>query len=254
MIKKLFIRIVPIFVLLSLAFSVTLYADTDNGLYGKNIVSIETDNTFSIFPEDSKALSGIFKMTEKEIENYCKQNNIVYLSADNNNSRQIRITLYTSDFANSVVNISGMSDDKIIASAEDIVGTADIRGDVINKNGQKFFKIQRPLKDSGGDYILTQYFTIAERQNIVLSFYNSLNVDIDYINPIFESYTSPLFINEIPKESKTLYYVIPAVAGVLLIASLFLGYSVYKDLKSAKEVEYDEDGVPIDSEDDSTEE
>ena len=246
MAKNLFKRIVLIFAMLSVAFSVTVYAE-DN-------VFIETDNTFSIFPEDANALSSILGMKKKDIENYCKQNNIVYLAADNDNSRQIRITMYTNEFANSVVNISGLSDDKISALAGDIVGIDGVRGEVVDKNGQKFLKTQLRSDDSGGGYILTQYFTVAKRQNVVLSFYNSLDVDIDYINPIFESYTSPLFINEIPEESKTLYYVIPAVAGVLLIASVILGFSVYKDLKNAKEVEYDEDGVPIDPEEDSSEE
>ena len=185
MVKNLFKSIVLILAMLSVTFSVTVCAETDlskeanDALYDKGIVSVEMDNTFSIFPEDAKALSGIFKRSEDEIEAYCKQNNVVYLAADNDNSRQIRITLYTSDFANSVVNISGMSDDKIIASAADIVGTDGVRGEVINKNGQKFFKLQRPFRDSGGEYILTQYFTVAERQNVVLSFYNSLNVNID---------------------------------------------------------------------------
>ena len=71
MAKNLFKRIVLIFAMLSVAFSVTVYAE-DN-------VFIETDNTFSIFPEDANALSSILGMKKKDIENYCKQNNIVYL-------------------------------------------------------------------------------------------------------------------------------------------------------------------------------
>ena len=239
---KHFKRFVSIIAVLSLFFSVSVYAES--------VVSIETDNTFSVFSEDADALSDILRMNKKDIEAYCEQNNIVYLAADSENTRQIRISVYTNDFSNSVINISGLSDDKISALTEDIIGEEGIRGEVVNKNGQKFLKTQLRSSDSGGEYILTQYFTVADRQNVVLSFYNSKNVNIDYINPIFESYTSPLFINEIPEESKILYYVIPVAMGVLLIASLILGISVYKDLKSAKEVEYDENGIRIESEDD----
>ena len=233
-------RFIIYIALLSVIFSV--------GVCAESMVSINTNNTFSVFSEDSDVLSKILGMNKSDIKAYCEQNNIVYLAADNDNSRQIRISVYTNDFSNSVINISGLTDDKISALAGDIAGKEGIRGEVVNKNGQKFLKTQLSLNDSGGDYILTQYFTVADRQNMVLSFYNSVNVDMDYIDPIFESYASPLFMNEIPQESKILYYVIPVAMGVLLIASLILGVSVYKDLKSAKEVEYDENGIYIDSE------
>lgn len=233
---KLIKKIILISCILLFAFSVTVYAEEN--------VSIETDNTFSVFPEDAKALSKILGMKKEDIDAYLKQNNIIYLAADNNNSRQIRISSYVNDFSNSVINISGLSADKITDLTEEIVGIENIRGEVIEKNGQKFLKTQLRSSDSGGSYILTQYFTVANRQNIVLSFYNSEDVNIDYINPIFESYTSPLFINNIPKESKTLYFVIPGAIAVLLIMSVILGLSIYKDLKSAKEVEYDENGIP----------
>lgn len=242
MVIKLVKKFIMVFALISLIFSFAVY--------GEEIVTLKTDNTFSVFPEDATALSRILGMKKEDIDNYCKQNNIAYLAVDNKNTRQIRVSVYSDDFSNSVINISGLSDDKISALTEDIVGISGIRGEIVNKNGQKFLKTQLRSDDSGGGYILTQYFTVAERQNIVLSFYNSENIDIDYINSIFESYDSPLFINEKPQESKTLYFIIPTAIGVLLIVSLILGVSIYKDLKSAKEVEYDENGIPVDSEED----
>ena len=223
-------KLVLISALLSVVFSVTVYAE--------NTVSLTPGDEFSVFPEDTKAISETLNMQSDDISRYCTENNIVYLAVDGDNSRQIRVTVYTDNFSNSVVNISGLSNDKISALAEDITGIEGIRGEIINKGGQKFLKTQLRSNDSGGSYILTQFITVADRKNIILSFYNSEDFNIDYINDIFESYSSPLFITEKAEDSKALYYIIPIATLLLLTISLFLGFSIVKDLKNSKEDEY----------------
>lgn len=223
-----------------LLFSVLMIAFSFNA-YAQITVSLPLDDEFAVFPEDTDTLSEILNMSSDDISLYCTENNIVYLAVDQSNSRQIRVSVFTNDFSNEVVNISRLSGDKITQLTEDIVGTKGIRGEIVNKNGQKFLKIQLRSDDSGGGYILTQYITVANRKNIILSFYNSEDVNIDYIQKAFEGYSSPLFINEEANQSKILYYIIPIAILILLVIIASLGVSIVKDLKSVESDEYYEE-------------
>lgn len=202
--------------------------------------SIDAGKDFLVYPQSKEELAKILNMKTEDIKAYCEENNILYLAADKNNTRQIRLSVYTNTFSSSVGNISTLSNDKITALAEDISGFEGVRGEIVKKGEQKFLKIQLRSDDSGGGYILTQYITVAQKQNMVLSFYNSENVNPDYINSVFDSFESPLFEKAEEEGSKTLQYIIPAATILLLVICVILGFSIVKDLKSADETENDD--------------
>ena len=162
----------------------------------------------------------------------------VYLAVNNGNTKQIRIRTEITNFSNSIGNISNLSDDKITALTSDIVGVEDVKGDVINKDGQKFIKIQLRTTDSGGEYILTQYFTVASKQNFVLSFYTDINEDTEYIEKTFESYTSPYF-NSIAKDTKSnmMSYIILGCAILFLVVCVVVMITIVIDLRKKKDEE-----------------
>lgn len=216
--------------IVSLLISVFLCLNT----YAEDTVSLDLGKNFLVYPRDNAALCEVFNTDKDALNRFCTENDIIYLASDQGNSRQIRVQLTTNNFSNSIVNLSELSNDKIQSLAEDVTGISGINGEVIIKNGQKFLKTQQNLEDSGGKYILTQYFTVADRKNITLSFYSSNDINIDYISEIFDSYTSPLFINEETKESDYLSYVIPVATVLLAIVCVILGFSIVKDLKNSK--------------------
>ncbi len=241
------IKTIKRFILLPLLLSVIFCLN----VYAEDTVSLDLGDNFSVYPRDNVALCEILNTDSDSLNRYCTENHIIFLALDQGNSRQIKVQLTTDNFSNSIINISEISNDKIEALAEDITGVSGVHGEVIIKNGQKFLKTQLSTEDNGGKYILTQYYTVADRKNITLSFYSSDGIDTDYIDEIFESYTSPLFISEDKEESNALSYVIPTATVLLAIICIILGFSIVKDLKNSKEedIYYGEDSDDTEIED-----
>lgn len=228
---KLFKKLLLIIALISVCFNISASAEA--------LIKLNAPKNFYDAENNPEKLSEILNMTEKQLEEYCKSNSVLYLGADKDNSKQIQITNGKTNFSNSIVNISNMTDDKITALAPDLSGIEGIRGEIEKLNSQKFLKIVLKTNDEGGEYILTQYITIAQRQNIIISFYTDADLNTDYVDDIFKSITSPLFIFESDNNGANyLYYIVPIAAGILFIVCIILGFSVIKDLKNAKE-DYD---------------
>lgn len=227
-------------ILISTICSVCVFAESE--------ISVNAGEEFLSYPRDTERLSEILNMQSDDITDYCIQNNIVYLAADKTNSRQIRGSVYKNEFSDSVTNISELSDDKIGELAQNITGVEGIRGEIVNKNGQKFLKTQLLSKDSGGSYVLTQYYTVADKKNIVLSFYNAENINTDYIEKSFETYSSPLFLNNNKDSSKIAFYIIPIATVMLVIICIVLGISIINDLKNADEEDETEENPEENSE------
>ena len=219
-----FKKLILIFSLIVFCFNITVSAD--------DTVSLSVPKEFYVYSENPEKLSEILGMTVDELNSYCESNSIFYLAANGDNSKQIRVATGENDFSNGIVNLSNLTDDKIISLAPDIAGIEGIRGDVVSLSGQKFLKLEMKSTDSGGDYILTQYITVAHRQNIVLSFYS--RDDTDYIDLVFESFTSDLFITEKTDNNSLLSIVIPVATVAFLIICVGLALSIIIELKIQK--------------------
>ena len=219
-----FKKLILIFSLIVFCFNITVSAD--------DTVSLSVPQELYVYSENPEKLSEILGMSVDELNSYCESNSIFYLAANGDNSKQIRVATGENDFSNGVVNLSNLTDDKIISLAPDIAGIEGIRGDVVSLSGQKFLKLEMKSTDSGGDYILTQYITVAHRQNIVLSFYSG--DDTDYIDLVFESFTSDLFITEKTDNNSLLSIVIPVATVAFLIICVGLALSIIIELKIQK--------------------
>lgn len=199
------------------------------------VKSLEPQGDFYVYGEHNDKLSEILSMDNDSLDSYCQQNGVVYLAVNKDNTKQIKITTSITDFSNSVINISGLSNESITALIPDITGIDNAKGDVINKDGQKFVKTQFKTNDSGGDFILTQYFTVANKSTVVLSFYTKSGLDIDYIEKTFDSFTSPIFIDNTNENTNS------ALGSVLLIAAclfavvcVFILITILRDIKKEK--------------------
>ena len=200
----------------------------------ENIISLTAPDGFLVHSKNPEELSKILKMNENELSEYCADNNILYLAVDSDNSRQIRITTSESSFSNSIINLSHITDDKIISLAPEISGIDGVRGETVSINGQKFLKIQVQSADSGGDFILTQYITVADRQNFIISFYSDADADLKFIEKSLYSLSSPLFAKAEEKTS-ILFVIIPVATVALLVVCLGIAASIIIDIKKQKE-------------------
>ena len=88
--------------------------------------------------QSSEDTAKILGMTEEELENYCNENGIVFIAANKDNTKQIRISVTESEFSSSIGNLSNLSDDKITALIPDITGS--VGGELLEKDGQRFIK------------------------------------------------------------------------------------------------------------------
>jgi hypothetical protein len=128
-----------------------------------------------------------------------------------------------------------MSNDSITALIPDITGVDGAKGEVINKDGQKFVKTQFKTSDSGGEYILTEYFTVADKSTVVLSFYTKLGLDTDYIEKTFNSFNSQLFIVDVDEVNNSPFSIVLLVAaGIFGIACVIIFITILRDIKKEK--------------------
>lgn len=196
--------------------------------------TIEPYGEFYTLENDRNKVTEILGITENDLNNIQD----IYLAVNKGNTKQIRIRTEITDFSNSIGNISNLSDDKITALVSDISGFRNVKGEVINKDGQKFIRVQLRSSDSGGEYILTQYITVASKQNFVLSFYTDINVDTEYIEKTFETFSSPYFNSTADENRKdTISYIVLGAAILFLLVCVVVITTIIIDLRKKEETE-----------------
>ena len=227
---KIIKRLVIVLVVLLLAGTLSVSAET---------VSLKLPDGFYDYSKEPSKTAEILSMTETELSEYCAQKNVVLLAVDEENARQIRVTVGETGFSNSLVNLSELTDDKIKSLAPEISGFDGVKGEVVSLGAQKFLKVNLHTQDDGGEYYLTQYITVAQRQNIILSFYTDTAVSTDYISDVFESFSSKMFLGDEEQDDKNdeqktvnlLLVVVPIVLFGFLAASIGIVVSLIIDVK-----------------------
>ena len=212
-------RIIALIAVFILLFSLTVSADSS--------INITPDGEFIT---ETEQIAKIIGMDKNELLDFCIENKIVYIAVNKDNSKQIRVTVKENDFSNGIVNINGLSDDKINAVLTDVIGVEGIKGEIINKDGQKFIKTEMSSKDSGGDFILTEYITVANKKVYVLSFYTNKKADTKYIEKTFETLESPNFV----VENNGLFWIVGIAIVIFLFASIFIILTLIRDIKAKK--------------------
>lgn len=191
-------------------------------------ISIDAGDEFSVYGQDSGKAEEILGMSEAELDGYVSQNNIVYLAVNDDNTKQIRLTVAATAFSESTGNLSLLSDSEIKELIPDITGDSAVKGKIIESDGQKFVVSRVSSEDSGGGYTLERYFTVAGDNEYILSFYTSQGVPEDYIESVFESLDSNDFYTE--KDKSPYSYIVIAAIALLFAGGLFIIYTIIRDL------------------------
>ena len=191
-------------------------------------ISLKAGDEFTVYGEDSGKAAEILGMSEAELNEYVSQNNIVYLAVNDDNTKQIRLTVAATAFSESTGNLSLLSDSEIKELIPDITGGSAVKGDIIENGGQKFVVSRVSSEDSGGGYTLERYFTVAGDNEYILSFYTSQGVSEDYIGEVFESFKSDDFYGENDKNPYS--YIVIAAIAVFSAGALFIIYTIIRDL------------------------
>lgn len=209
-------------------------------------ISLKAGDEFSVYGQDSGKAAEILGMSEAELDGYVSQNNIVYLAVNEDNTKQIRLTVAATAFSESTGNLSLLSDSEIEELIPDITGDSAVKGDIIESGGQKFVLSRVSSEDSGGGYTLARYFTVAGNNEYILSFYTSDGVPEDYIESVFESLDSDDFYTG--KDKSPYSYMVIAAIAVFSAGALFIIYTLIRDLTVKRRREMPE-AAPVDSSD-----
>ena len=191
-------------------------------------ISLKAGDEFSVYGQDSGKAEEILGMSEAELNGYVSQNNIVYLAVNEDNTKQIRLTVAATAFSESTGNLSLLSDSEIKELIPDITGDSAIKGEITENDSQKFVVSRVSSKDSGGGYTLERYFTVAGDNEYILSFYTSEGVPEDYIAAVFESFSSEDFYTE--KDKSPYSYIVIAAIAVFSAGGLYIIYTLIRDL------------------------
>ena len=191
-------------------------------------ISLKAGDEFSVYGQDSGKAEEILGMSEAELNEYTRQNNIVYLAVNEDNTKQIRLTVAATAFSESTGNLSLLSDSEIKELIPDITGDSAIKGEITENDSQKFVVSRVSSEDSGGGYTLERYFTVAGDNEYILSFYTSQGVSEDYIESVFESLDSDDFYTG--KDKSPYSYIVIAALVLLSAGALFIIYTIIRDL------------------------
>lgn len=214
MLKKLLISVVAVCVLLTTVVS-----------------ALEIGDDFYLYGRDDNKLATALNMTVDEVKSYCDQNNISVLAVNKDNTKQIREVVCETEFSKTVKNLAVLKNDEILDLTYQLCGIENAKGKVIEKNAYKYLKIEVKGKDSGGEYILTQYITVRGGKSVVLSFYTSGKKDT--------SYTEDIFNSQFSDTSATKGWLTAALAVLLLICAA-LSVMIVRDLKAPKREEVED--------------
>ena len=156
-------------------------------LFSVNAFALQVDEDFYVYGQQDAQLCEVIGMTEGELKEYCKTNNITFLAVNKTNTKQIRKTEIKDDFSKKAGDFSAFKDKEILDLTEELTGFQNVSGTVFEKNEQKFLKVEVKTTDSGGEYIITQYITVTEGTKKTLTFYTDSKEDTDYIEKVFSS-------------------------------------------------------------------
>lgn len=172
----------------------------------------------SEFKDDTDDVAEILGMSTEELNNYCSENGIIYTAVNEKNTKQIRISAVKSKFSENVGNISLLEDSSILSLAPEMTGLDKSQCEIAENGGQKFIRTEETLSDSGGEYTLIRYITVADEQIYTLAFYTAKDESTDYTKTVFESLKSPDFLTD-TSENKSGFALV-AVICVLSLAAV----------------------------------
>ncbi len=196
------------------------------------VSAFEVSDEFYLYGRDDKKLAKALSMSDSEIETYCKDNHITFLAVNEDNTKQIRETTRKTEFSKTVKNLAVLSNNEITDLTFQLCGLENVKGTVVEKDVYKYLKITVKSKDSGGEYVLTQYITVKNSEIVVLSFYTSGGKDTSYVEKVFNS--------QFKNVSATKGWLTVALA-VLLGISAVLSVMIVRDLKAPKKEEVKEE-------------
>lgn len=174
-----------------------------------------------------KDLSKVAKITDMDtsaLTDYCKQNGVIFVAVNSDNTEQMRLFSYETELSKKAENFQNLSNSAIDSLASEI-GTG--KYERVQSGGTVFLKFTEVLTDNGGEYISCQYLTIKNGKVFQFSTYNQGSEQSESLKKSFES----LKFNEVRTYNTKQKIIIAAVISALVVLIGIMIYGIIKDLK-----------------------
>jgi len=128
----------------------------------------ESDGFVIAYPSsDLSEAASIMGIKEKELKTLCRDNDVLFLAVNEDNSVQVRLSRYQTALSKKAEDISALSDTLL----GDFIGVSD--GEYIKEkiNSTTFLRVDETLVDDGGKYTSRQYLTIKNGYVYQISVY-----------------------------------------------------------------------------------
>lgn len=202
-------RILAVIVIIICFFSITVSAvDYDYD------ISLGSDFTVAKYGENLDALSQKMGVTSEQLDNYFKDNSLIYIAISNDAKTQIKISAIE-DALTGVNDISQLSDNALNEFANSL---NESNNQIVTNNGRKFVCTKTSNQDNGGIYTVTQYSTIFCGKIISFIGYNDGNSTSQEIITAFEGFSLSEKSAEQNAKSITLSIILIIVSIVVFAA------------------------------------
>lgn len=133
-------------------------------------LSLPKEFTVKAQSDELEPLADIFGIKPASLQKYYKDNNVLYLAANEENTCQVTLTAVKNEFSEGAVSFSRLSDTELEAVASDLAGESfENCGIVKSKDGNRFIKLKRTMSDSGGEYTVTEFITVCSYKLFTMS-------------------------------------------------------------------------------------
>lgn len=185
------------------------------------------DDGFTVGYADGNldGVSGIIGKPSDELRSYCESNGVLFIAVNPDNSIQIRLSAFKSEFSVKAGDIRALDSEGLSLFAESLSSGADYT--VLETENTAFLKFTAVLSDSGGDYVSTQYVTLSGGKVYQLSCYNSGNAEAPCVTAAAESFSVVTDTASDLRQKLLFAAVLLALAGVITVMVI----GIIKDIK-----------------------
>lgn len=177
--------------------------------------------------ENLSKAAKILGMSDGELSEFLKKNEITYFAVSNDKSTQIRLSGVEDNFGNTVGEMNNLNNKQLKDLIKTLKKESTAKFSIDTSNGRNYIKSSSLLKDSGGEYTVTQYLTVVNGKTYYLTCYNSGTKTSSEIKSVF----SNLIIYDVLDKTNNLKYIIGLLIVALMLICVGLIVGIYKKLK-----------------------
>jgi len=212
--------------------------------YGDFSINLPKGYKYALKNDKKTEIADIVGVSKKEIENYFSDGKLEFLAVNSDNTSQIKLSVLEDDFSKKIVSFNNLDDNRLLQLANSFfTGSYDnvtANAKVVENNNHKYLKYSEKLTDSGGQYTVTQFITVYNGKIYRFSVSFTAKQGESFDNEIFKGFMLKEK-NENSLVLKTVLIFGVLVFSAVIIFAIFGIVKTYKNDKSAKQNDFDEE-------------